>query len=405
MELEAGKKYVDRRGRIYGPLVETGQFFGESTDVPIWYANGLLYGSQARECSIDLVAEHVEFVPGNHWVTPVNDFVFTVGGVGAGGPSFRMPDQDADFVGEFDGMIYSNDPLHVLRAGVDQVCVLGKWTPWSQCSSSMLEETAFTRVRYPKSAAPVEAHVIESPGDFVEITDASHELRRLIDFVWSVSDKEWTPVRGLEGSTVGYVREHLSNSYTKPSCRRRDLPVPQTAVYPGEQYRLIGKDELIERHDEYRTADVWLPCTDTVGRKFGETRLNAVRRRKPFFKHVEPGEGYRLLEPHEVTLPTDERTYSDNRLSGWNVLSECNSDMVGKRLSDVRAKHLSWDNIVIRRKIEPAIDSVEVELCVNKINPYAFCLLARQAGEFKHGEVALRFDGGKFYIDTPKADS
>lgn len=278
MKLEAGKKYVDHRGRIYGPLVYAKGLYGEKEGETTWHDDGRMSFNGVR--TGDLIAEHVEFVPGNHWVTPVNDFVFTVGGVGAGGPSFRMPDQDADFVGEFDGIVYSNDPMHVLRAGVDQVCVLGKWTTWSKCGSSMLEETAFTRVRYPKSAAPVKAHVTESPDDLVEITDASHKLRKLIDFVWSVSDKEWTPVRGLAGCTVGYVRESLPNSYTKPSCYRKNLPVPQIAI-----------------------------------------------------------------------------------------------------------------------------DSVEVELCVNKINPYAFCLLARPAGEFNHGEVALRFADGKFYIDTPKADS
>lgn len=313
MKLESGKKYVDRRGRVYGPLVSTNGFYGEEPGSITWTAIGKLM--DRIDSAGDLIAEHVDA-----------DFATS------GGTPIQY-----EFLGELDGMIYSNDPRHVLRSGVDQVCILGKWTPCGTFFGNLLRNTPFNRVRYPKSAAPVKTE--------------------------------------------------------------------EMVVYPGEQYRLIGKDERIKTDDEFYTASGWHPCTDSVGETFGSTRLTAVRRRNPFFKEVHAEAGYRLLEPHEVTLATDERAYSDNRMSGWNVLSECNPGMVGKRLCDVRAMHASWDDIVVRRKVVQPVDTVEVELCVNKINPYAFCLLARPAGEFKHGELALRFDGGKFYIDTPKAET
>ena len=61
MQLEAGKKYTDRRGRVYGPLVANHALFGECRENYTWSIDGRV--SQCREYDIDLVAEYVEPAP------------------------------------------------------------------------------------------------------------------------------------------------------------------------------------------------------------------------------------------------------------------------------------------------------------------------------------------------------
>jgi hypothetical protein len=61
MQLKAGKKYTDRRGRIYGPLVANHALFGECRENYTWSIDGRV--SQCREYDIDLVAEYVEPAP------------------------------------------------------------------------------------------------------------------------------------------------------------------------------------------------------------------------------------------------------------------------------------------------------------------------------------------------------
>ena len=61
MQLEAGKKYVDRRGRVYGPLAMCSVYFGESTGHAFWDSSGsVLVGCKS---DLDLVAEYVEPAP------------------------------------------------------------------------------------------------------------------------------------------------------------------------------------------------------------------------------------------------------------------------------------------------------------------------------------------------------
>ena len=61
MQLEAGKKYTDRRGRVYGPLVANHALFGECKENYTWSIDGRV--SACREYDMDLVAEYVEPVP------------------------------------------------------------------------------------------------------------------------------------------------------------------------------------------------------------------------------------------------------------------------------------------------------------------------------------------------------
>lgn len=64
MNLEEGKKYVDRRGRVFGPMVldqHTG-YFGEQEDqYASWFGDGRVWAGSDSQC--DLIAEHVEICP------------------------------------------------------------------------------------------------------------------------------------------------------------------------------------------------------------------------------------------------------------------------------------------------------------------------------------------------------
>jgi hypothetical protein len=57
MQLEAGKRYTDRRGRVYGPLVKDGVFYAEQVNCPLWSSNGQI---NHDSLDMDLVAEYVE---------------------------------------------------------------------------------------------------------------------------------------------------------------------------------------------------------------------------------------------------------------------------------------------------------------------------------------------------------
>jgi len=147
MQLEAGKCYVDRKGRVFGPLVRNkGNTFGEGS-YSSWYPDG----RQSFQCEMptDLIAEHVPFVSCSHFVTPVDGIVFTVGYGGGGGAS----DPDEDFVGDTH-MIETEHIAHVLRPGVDSVWNGNAWIPYTGKKTS-LGMTKYPRARFLKSAAPV----------------------------------------------------------------------------------------------------------------------------------------------------------------------------------------------------------------------------------------------------------
>lgn len=63
LKLEAGKKYVDRRGRVFGPLAICGQSFCESSRMPMWYENGRIGSELEADTDMDLVAEYREPEP------------------------------------------------------------------------------------------------------------------------------------------------------------------------------------------------------------------------------------------------------------------------------------------------------------------------------------------------------
>jgi hypothetical protein len=66
MKIKEGKKYVDRRGRVFGPMLLTYtstryRFFGEVPTEYGWYESGLRSNDEEAPC--DLIAEHVEICP------------------------------------------------------------------------------------------------------------------------------------------------------------------------------------------------------------------------------------------------------------------------------------------------------------------------------------------------------
>jgi hypothetical protein len=202
MQLEAGKKYTDRRGRVYGPMIQTGLWFGEVEGQRCWPGNGLV-GCGGDPRPIDLIAEYVEPAP------------------------------------------------------------------------------------------------VESPDDWVEITDPNHVLRDTNELTSSgnidrgdtiQSGSGWILCRNLRltGETVS------SNKWARARCRSKDLPPVKPVVDPGEGYRLLGDDE--------------------------------------------------------ITLATDERAYAGCDEIEWLALPSANPKMVGKNPAELRNSHGS--DIVIRRKIE-----------------------------------------------------
>jgi hypothetical protein len=65
LKLEAGKKYVDRCGRVFGPLVAigVGRYFGEHYLFPMWNNDGRAETYLVEDCPFDLVAEYREPEP------------------------------------------------------------------------------------------------------------------------------------------------------------------------------------------------------------------------------------------------------------------------------------------------------------------------------------------------------
>ena len=143
---------------------------------------------------------------------------------------------------------------------------------------------------------------VESPDDWV-ILPPEHVLRCRVDEIQYDDDPcdRWHPVMGADG----YVVKDWGHA---ARCRRKDLP-PVPAVKPV----------------------------------------------------IDPGEGYRLLEPHEVTLPDDERIYvwaADDR-GEWDELALCNPrEFVGVKVESLLP---SRPDIAIRRKLPPKTRTVTLK--------------------------------------------
>ena len=152
MQLEAGKKYTDRRGRVYGPLVKTGSlFFGEDKETPLWNQNG---GIDRINRDMDLVAEYVEHVqpvadPGEGYRLLSGDEITLPTDERA---YFWRPDdcsewdalKDAnprEFVGVTAGSLAVDRPDMFIRRRLppkNRTVVLKEWLCWDDCGPVVL---------------------------------------------------------------------------------------------------------------------------------------------------------------------------------------------------------------------------------------------------------------------------
>lgn len=175
MQLEVGKCYVDRKGRVFGPLSRCGALFGEGPiQVSMWYNNGA--ASLSRESSLDLIAEHVpepsyrmlrageliesgdEVYSCHHtWIPVVLSVGCYVDPSDENRLRRRIVQVGSDAVPEASSaphMIETEHIAHVLRPGVDSVWNGNAWIPYTGKKTS-LGMTKYPRARFLKSAAPV----------------------------------------------------------------------------------------------------------------------------------------------------------------------------------------------------------------------------------------------------------
>lgn len=109
----------------------------------------------------------------------------------------------------------------VLRDGDEVLLEDGSWdaTDYVGCKVGDIPSTACT---YRRKIKPV-----ESPNDWVEITDRDHKLRHGIDqFNTSIWCRDWSYVYDSCGKTVTQA------GFKSARCRRKDLPVLVTCTCP-----------------------------------------------------------------------------------------------------------------------------------------------------------------------------
>ena len=68
---------------------------------------------------------------------------------------------------------------------------------------------------------------------------------------------------------------------------------------------------------------------------------------------VESPDEYRILREDEQTVATDERMYPDGYRS-WTAMTAMDGYESGITVKALRAKFMSWHNVVVRRKVVPA---------------------------------------------------
>jgi len=178
MQLEAGKKYTDRRGRVFGPMVMVGSLFGESEGDYCWHEDGRK--SHARELHADLIAEYVESVQ----------------------PEYRML-QDGE----------------VVQDGDEYCGWSGIW------EKSPATGGVFNSLLHHRHRRLVEPAHVESPDDWVildPVVYADHVPRVGID-QFQGWDNQWT-TQGEFNSKETIGRWHASTGGSQTRCRRKDLP-------------------------------------------------------------------------------------------------------------------------------------------------------------------------------------
>lgn len=219
MQLEAGKKYTDRRGRVYGPLVKTGLWFGEVEGQRCWFSSGVICGDGQRP--IDLVAECVEPVQPES-VKPVVD----------PGEGYRLLSDneitlrtdEREYTVDFDNEWLALPEAHPRMVGATVAKVRDEW------SHIVIRR----KVEQP---APV-----ESPDDLV-IQDRV-PARAGIDFGWNVELKDFATYAPCERWKWAIGEPYTGRMHGSSGnigrlavfCRRKDLPPVPPAEPEFPQY-------------------------------------------------------------------------------------------------------------------------------------------------------------------------
>lgn len=246
MQLEAGKKYTDRRGRVYGPMVQVSDgchgVFGENRDDYGWYRDGRR--SPGKDIQGDLVAEYVEPVkaaePADNRVAPGEGYRLLTD------DEITLATDEREYINDFESDWLLLPQAHERMVGVTVAKVREEW------SGIVIRR---------KIEQPVP---VESPDDWVildPVVYAEHELRKDIDWIFIAS---WQPVDGYAGCTVD---EFILIAQNKVRCLRKDLPPvpPQKPVEPEfPQYYVAGGREhwgltsYVKRTaaDRYETYDL-----------------------------------------------------------------------------------------------------------------------------------------------------
>jgi len=195
MQLEAGKKYTDRRGRVYGPLVKTfGKFFGEHKETSLWDHDGRIC---YFDLDMDLVAEYVE---------PVQ-------------PEYRML-QDGE----------------TIQPGDEYCGYSGKWEKVPSSGNVFKSSLYVPHRRLVEPAAPV-----ESPDDWVildPVVYADHVPRVGIDQFQGWGDQWTTQETYHSKDAIGKWHTATGGNHTR--CRRKDLPPVPPAEPEFPKYYVSG---------------------------------------------------------------------------------------------------------------------------------------------------------------------
>ena len=224
MKLEAGKKYTDRRGRVYGPLIEDSNSFYEDEYGISWWPHGRV--STTQESFADLVAEYVEPVSSasvESLANMVADVIID---------AMAEPDPET-----FPQYWTSNDD--VVAYGVCLSPESHKWVYKNGIESKVFEipmyglgerkqiteAEALALVKKPEPVASPEDWVILDPAIY-----ADHVARVGID-QWSCGVKWHTQEEFHAIESLREFNEEGADPDSQYRCLRKDLPpVPETSV-------------------------------------------------------------------------------------------------------------------------------------------------------------------------------
>lgn len=277
MKLEAGKKYTDRRGRVYGPLVRVdvscGGLFGENREDYAWYGDG--QRSPGRELPSDLVAEYVEPAQAE--------------------PEYRL--------------LKDGEPF---QDGDEYLDIDAKW-----CKAPASENRTFNpQIYFPhrrlvkadETKAAEQPAPVESPDDLV-IQDRI-PARAGIDFGWNVSVSEfadhkpsiankWAISPAYAGRIHGAIGGPHGDSKLRlvVMCYRKDLPALESpddwvildpVVYADHVPR-VGVDQFQGWDDSWTTQETY-HSKDAIGKWHTATGGNQTRCRRKDLPPVPPAE-------------------------------------------------------------------------------------------------------------------